>query len=104
MDFNQIACTIIANAGNGKSDAMAAIEAAKAGKYDEAVGLLLKSESSIMSAHEVHTCLLVQEANEEPLPINFLLVHASNHLAIAQVTKDMAAVFVDVIREVKENG
>lgn len=103
MDLNQIACAIIANAGEGQSYAMEAIEKARESQFDASQDLLKKSEASLLVAHEEHMKILVEEANADSIPINFLLVHASNHLSEAKATKEMAKLFVEILKEVRKN-
>lgn len=104
MDLNQIACTIIANSGEGQSYVMEAIESARENQFDIAQELLKKSDESLMIAHKAHMEILVQEANADQIPINFLLVHASNHLAEAKVTRNMAAMFIELLEEVRSHA
>lgn len=104
MDLNQIACTIIANSGEAQSFALEAIESARENQFDHCSELLIKSDESLMIAHKAHMEILVQEANADEIPINFLLVHASNHLAEAKVTRNMAAMFIELLKEVRNHA
>jgi PTS system cellobiose-specific IIA component len=99
MDFDQIACTIIANAGDSKGDSFAAINAAEEGDFDEAEALLKSSEEKLTLAHEAHSQVLFAAANGELPELNFLLVHASNHLSISEATKDFADVIVRMYKK-----
>lgn len=103
MDLNQIACLIIANAGDSKSDSMAAISAAQEGNFQEADRLLYSSSDTLLKAHEIHTQILVSEANENHFEMTFLLVHASNHLSISENTRYFAEVIVNMFKEFKKN-
>lgn len=104
MDLNQIACVIIANAGEAQSYAMEAIEKARENDFVTSLELLSKSEESLLIAHNAHTQILVQEANADQIAINFLLVHASNHLSEAKATKEMAMLFMEILKEVRNHA
>lgn len=104
MDLNQIACAIIANAGEAQSYAMEAIEKARENAFDESKELLKKSGEALLAAHNAHTQVLVEEANADQIPINFLLVHASNHLSSAETSKNMAELFIEILMEVREHA
>ncbi len=101
MDTNKYAVMVIAYAGDSKSAAMEAIEAARKGDFEKADALLKKSSESLLQAHEVHTNLLVYEAREGKMEISMILVHASNHFSIAENTRDLAEQFVNIYKEVK---
>ena len=99
MEWDMIICTIIANAGESKSASLAAIEAAREGKFEEADRLMEESEKAFLAAHEAHLQILTREGNEEPVPMTFLLVHAANHLSNAEIAKDMAEQLVAILRK-----
>lgn len=103
MDLNQVACMIIANAGDSKSYSLAAIEAAKHGEFEEAEILLKKSSEALLKSHEAHTNILIGEANEADFKMTFLLVHASNHFSIAETSREFAETIVNIYQEVKRH-
>lgn len=103
MDINQVACMIIANAGDSKSYSMAAIEAARNGAFKEAEDLLVKSNEALLKSHEAHTQILISEANEVDFKMTFILVHASNHFSIAETSREFAETIVNIYKEVKKN-
>lgn len=79
---------IIANAGDSKSCSMAAMECAKNGDFEEANHLLKESSEALHRAHVEHTQLLTEDAKGENIEVTLLLVHASNHLSVAEVSLD----------------
>lgn len=102
MDMDQVACTIIANAGDSKGDSFAAICAAEEGRFEEAEALLKSSEDKLLLAHEAHSRVLFASANRELPEFNFLMIHASNHLSVSEVTREFAEVIVKIYKEVKK--
>lgn len=80
---------IIANAGDARSYAFGALEAAKAGNFDEAEELLKKSDEAATLAHKAQTELLFKEANGEKTPVDVLLVHAQDHLMTSMLAVEL---------------
>lgn len=80
---------IIANAGDARSYAFGALEAAKAGNFEEAEELLKKSDEAAVLAHHSQTNLLVQEANGDKVPVDVLLVHAQDHLMTSMLAVEL---------------
>ena len=98
-EINNVACQIIAHAGDGKSYSMEAIENAEAGDFKGAEESLKHSDESIQKAHEIHTGLLVQEAWDPGcITATMMLIHASNHLSAAELTRDLAERFIRVYK------
>ena len=83
---------IIANAGDARSFAFAALEEAKAGNFEEAEKLLKKSDEAATLAHKAQTEMLFKEAQGEKTPVDVLLVHAQDHLMTSMLA-------VELIRE-----
>lgn len=79
---------IIANAGDSRSCSMAAMECAKNNEFEEAHKLVLEASESLHRAHVEHTNLLQEDAKGENIEVSLLLVHASNHLSVAEVSLD----------------
>lgn len=80
---------IIANAGDARSYAFQALEAAKEGKFDEADELMKKSEEASTLAHKAQTDLLFGEMNGHPTPVNVLLVHSQDHLMTSMLAQEL---------------
>ena len=78
---------IIMNAGNSKSAALMAIEAAK----DE-----------MRAAHQAQIDMIQQEAAGNSVDVNIILVHAQDHLTMAILAKDLAEQFVELYRQMSE--
>jgi PTS system cellobiose-specific IIA component len=89
---------LIVNAGNAKSDAMEAIQAAKNGEFEEADEKLKAAEAALVEAHHAQTKLLTAEANGETLPITLLTIHSQDHLMTSITFNDLAKEVIDVYR------
>ncbi|EST89419.1 PTS lactose/cellobiose transporter subunit IIA [Vagococcus lutrae] len=91
---------LIVNAGNAKSDAMEAIQAAKAGNFDEADEKIKSAEASLVEAHHSQTGLLTKEAKGEHMTVTLLTVHSQDHLMTAIAFTDLAKEIIDLHREI----
>ncbi|MBR0420774.1 MAG: PTS lactose/cellobiose transporter subunit IIA [Erysipelotrichaceae bacterium] len=100
--LEELIFTTIANAGESRSDSKAAIEAAKAGNYEDAENYLKQADEAMLIAHQAHTEILYQSMNSAEMPMTFLMAHASNHLSEAETTRDLADVYLSIIKEVRK--
>lgn len=98
MNIDQIAVSIIAFAGDSQSYSKQAIEYARNGNYEKCNKCIKSAKKSMLDAHQVHTQLLSESAANE-IEVNFLLVHASNHLSVAETMLMMAELFIEILRE-----
>lgn len=89
---------LIVNAGNAKSDAMEAIQAAKANDFSLAEEKLVSADEAILQAHHAQTELLTKEAKGETMPVTLLAVHSQDHLMTAITFIDLAKEIIDVYR------
>lgn len=87
--FEMVSFEIIANAGDARSFAFGALEAAKAGNFEEAEELLKKSDAAAVLAHHSQTDLLVQQANGTEVPVDVLMVHAQDHLMTSMLAVEL---------------
>lgn len=88
-ELDLISFNIIANSGDARSFAFGALEAAKAGNFEEADELMKKSEASSTIAHKAQTELLFKEANGEKNEVNVLLVHSQDHLMTSMLAQEL---------------
>lgn len=90
--------TLIGIAGDSKAESMAAIECCKQGDFKAAQEHLAAADQMMVKAHDAQTEMLQQEAEGNPVPLNIILIHAQDHLTMAQVMRDMADQFMDLYR------
>lgn len=88
-ELDLISFNIIANSGDARSFAFGALEAAKAGNFEEADELLKKSEEAATIAHKAQTELLFKEANGVKNEVNVLLVHSQDHLMTSMLAQEL---------------
>lgn len=90
---------IIANAGDARSFAFAALEEAKAGNFEEAEKLLKKSDEAATLAHKAQTELLFKEAQGDKTPVDVLLVHAQDHLMTSMLAVELIREMIDLYKK-----
>ena len=72
-----------------------------AGDFEGARKHLAAADETMVKAHDAQTEMLQQEAEGNPVPVNIILVHAQDHLTMAQVMRDMAEQFMDLYQTVQ---
>ena len=87
--IDMVSMTLIANSGDARSMAFGALEAAKAGNFEEADELMKKSDEAATLAHKAQTDLLFKEANGDHTEVNVLLVHAQDHLMTSMLASEL---------------
>lgn len=90
---------IIANAGDARSFAFAALEEAKVGNFEEAEKLLKKSDEAATLAHKAQTELLFKEAQGDKTPVDVLLVHAQNHLMTSMLAVELIREMINLYKK-----
>ena len=80
---------------------MQAIDCCKQGDFYVARKHLAAADETMVKAHDAQTEMLQQEAEGNPVPVNIILVHAQDHLTMAQVMRDMAEQFMDLYQTVQ---
>lgn len=99
-EINKVACQIIAFAGDGKSYALEAIANAENGDFDSASKNLEECDKCILKAHEIHTGLLVKEAQDPGcITATMMLIHASNHLSNAELSRDFSEKIINIYKK-----
>ena len=97
-----VAFDLILKAGNAKSKALMAVEAAREFDFQEAEKLLKEAEQDMREAHQAQISLIQQEAGGTPVEVNVILVHAQDHMTMAIMAKDNAEEFVNLYRMIQE--
>lgn len=98
-DFTTFSFRIIALAGEAHSFAMQSIKAARAGDFPEAASLLEHAEKDFSDSHDIQTEGLTAQARGVQLPVDILLVHAQDHLTMANMAIENARVFIDLYQK-----
>ena len=95
------AMQIIMHAGNAKSAAMMAMDAAAEGDFEQAEQQLSEARDEMRAAHQVQFDLVHAEANGESVEVNIILVHAQDHLTMAIMAIDFAERFISLYKKLE---
>ncbi|WP_251864846.1 PTS lactose/cellobiose transporter subunit IIA [Enterococcus malodoratus] len=76
----QVVMGLIMNAGNAKSEAVAALAAAKENNFSEAEERMKAANEALVEAHNTQTGLLTAEASGNNSEVTLLMVHSQDHL------------------------
>lgn len=99
----EVIMELIMYSGDAKSDAMEAIQAAKAGDFELAESKISHAETSLVKAHHSQTGLLTQEAQGNKTEVSLLMIHGQDHLMTSMSFKDLAKEIIDVYKRIDEN-
>ena len=102
LTIEEIAMTIVGNAGEARSLAFEALKEAKEGNYEKAKEYLEQSKERSLAAHEMQTELICNEADGNGIEMNLLMVHAQDHLMTAITFIDLAKEVVAVYKKMAE--
>ena len=95
MNATQMACfEIISNVGMARSCFIEAIDAACAGKIDEAKAKVEEGEQYFLKGHAKHGEMIQQEADGKPVDVSIILIHAEDQLMSAETFKILAGKFI----------
>lgn len=90
---------LIINAGEARSQAMMAIQAARQKKWELATASLAAAQDAVRAAHLIQTQLIGEDEGQGKIPVNLILVHAQDHLMTAMLCRDLAEEIVLLRRE-----
>ena len=87
MEELELLCLqVITNAGEARSEAMAAMDAAENGQFEQAKAHLDAAAEKRKAAHHVHTQLITMDAGGELEKISLILVHSEDIMMSAELT------------------
>lgn len=94
--LENVAMTIIANAGAARTKAFEALAKAKEHNFEKAQELLESSDEYAHKAHTAHSELLALYAKGEVEQSDILLAHAQDHLMCAVLAKELIAEIIEL--------
>jgi PTS system cellobiose-specific IIA component len=102
QEWEQRLFTLILHAGEARTKAKEAGEAAKEGDWESAERLLEEANDEQILAHKKSAEVIKMEAKGEDVKFSVLLVHALDLLILAWVEIDYAEQFIDLQRRVQK--
>lgn len=101
MNIEEIAMELVGNAGESRSLAFEALNAAKKGDYEEAEKKIQESKEKMLRAHHIQTELICKEADGEKVELGLIMVHAQDHLMTAILARDLITEMIEVYKKIK---
>ena len=86
--------------GDAKSNAMEAIQAAKAGDFELAKTKIADADASLRQAHHSQTEMLTKEAQGDRTELSLLMVHGQDHLMTSIAFTDLAKEIIEVYNRI----
>ena len=96
-DLEEMALEIITNVGTARSMYVEAVEAAKAGNFEEAHNLVAEGEKIFVNGHHAHADLVNAKIGVEELQYMFLVMHAEDQLMSAETLKIVCDELIDML-------
>ncbi len=98
----KIAFDLIVKAGNAKSSAMMALEAAREYDFEKAEEYLKEATEEMQQAHHAQFDLIQQESQGNPVDVNIILVHAQDHLTMAIKSIENVEEFINIYKLIEK--
>ncbi|KUP25919.1 PTS lactose/cellobiose transporter subunit IIA [Paenibacillus sp. DMB5] len=102
QEVELVSFQIISAVGTARSMYIEAIQEAKAGNIEQARELIAEGAKVFVEGHRAHKKLVTQEANNEPVNITLLLMHAEDQLMSAEGFKIIAEEFIALYERVQK--
>lgn len=100
MEINEeLIISLIVTAGESKSCAMEAIQAARDGRWESAAAFLHQSDEAARHCHQTQTQLIGEDEGSGRTPVSLIMVHAQDHIMNAQLCREMAEEIVSLYRK-----
>lgn len=99
IDLEEMSLEIITNVGTARSMYVEAVEAAKAGNFEEAHNLVAEGEKIFINGHHAHADLVNAKVGVEDLQYIFLVMHAEDQLMSAETLKIVCDQLIDLLEQ-----
>ena len=103
-DLELVCLQIITNAGETRSECMAALTAASEGRFDEAEMHLKTAGECRKTAHQTHTKLITMDAGGELNQITLIMVHSEDIMMSAELTYSLSEEMIKMYRKLAGQG
>lgn len=101
--LNDVAFSIIANAGDARSKLTAALKEAREGNFSTAKGCLKDAEAKLLKAHETQTAELLRKEADGAItePVNVVVVHAQDYVMTSMAMKELVAEVINLYEKLE---
>ncbi len=100
-EWEQTLFGLILHAGEARSRAKEAAEAARQGEFDEAASLFKGAQTEQLEAHKINADIIRKEAKGQSPPFSVLLVHALDLLLLAWSEIDYTEQYIDSCKRIQ---
>ncbi|BBK12152.1 PTS lactose/cellobiose transporter subunit IIA [Klebsiella quasipneumoniae] len=104
MDMEATVMELIINAGESRSLAMQALQAARKGAWHDVDNLMEGAADAAKRAHDVQTMLIGMDEGCGKVPVNLILVHAQDHIMTAMLARELIAELIEVQRQLQQRA
>lgn len=101
-DLEMTCLQIITNAGEARSECMAAMVKAREGHFGEAKTHLETAAEKMKEAHHVHSSLITMDAAGELDKISLILIHSEDIMMGSEITAALAGEMVELYKKLAE--
>jgi len=101
MDMESTVMELIINAGEARSCAMEALQAAKRQEWDTVEAKLTASAQAAKRAHDVQTMLIGLDEGCGKVQVNLILVHAQDHIMTSMLARELVTEMIELLRQLQ---
>lgn len=99
-ELQGIAFKIIMDAGHSRHLIQDALRLMKSGKFEDAEEKLEEAKQAMIAGHNAQTTILTTYAKGEDVFIDFMMVHAQDHLMSSMTLHDVAGELLNIYRRI----
>lgn len=100
-EISMVGLALVAYAGDARTAAMKALDAAEAGDFKKAEELVENAQSNINDAHNQQTQLLSKEAGGAEMDVTFIMVHGQDTLMTTMLLIDETRYLIRMLKRIK---
>jgi PTS system cellobiose-specific IIA component len=96
QDMESTVMEIIIHAGEARSSAMQALQAARKHEWHQTEQFLENAKNAAREAHKIQTALIGADEGSGKITVNLILVHAQDHLMNAILCRELVEEIIHV--------
>lgn len=101
-EISMVGFALVAYAGDARTAALRALNAAEAGDFEGAEAKLDAAQKDINEAHNQQTQLLSQEAGGAEMDVTFIMVHGQDTLMTTMLLIDQSRYMIRMLKRIKQ--
>ncbi|QVI35250.1 PTS lactose transporter subunit IIA [Lacticaseibacillus chiayiensis] len=101
-EISMVGFALVAYAGDARTAALHALDAAEAGDFDKANAMLDEAQKDINEAHNQQTQLLSKEAGGAQMDVTFIMVHGQDTLMTTMLLIDQSRYMIRMLKRIKQ--